>query len=122
MVATILILICVAVHFYFMYLEMIAWEEPRTRVIFGQTEESAAQTKTLAANQGLYNGVFAGGLLLSWILGATGMTFYLLLGIVAFGVYAYLTVTKKAIFVQAAPAGVGDIGIAHRDMMSDHSR
>lgn len=111
MIATFLICICVAVHFYFMYLEMIVWESPRTRKIFGQTAESAASTKAAAANQGLYNGVIAGALLLSLVLGTTGMTYYLLAGIVAFGVYAYLTVTKKALFVQSAPAGLAILAL-----------
>jgi putative membrane protein len=104
MFAIILICICAAVHFYFMYLEMIVWEAPRTRKIFGQTAESAASTKASAANQGLYNGVIAGGLLLSLALGTTVMTYYLLIGIVSFGIYAYLTVTKRALVVQSAPA------------------
>lgn len=111
MIATILICICAAVHFYFMYLEMFAWEAPRTRKVFGQTEESAAASKDAAANQGLYNGVVAGALLLSMILGATAMTFYLLAGIVAFGIYAYMTVTKKALYVQSAPAALAILAL-----------
>ena len=104
MLATILILICVAIHFYFMYLEMFKWEAPRTRKVFGQTVESAAETKAAAANQGLYNGVVAGALLVSILLDTTLMTYYLLAGVVVLGVYAYMTVTKKALYVQSAPA------------------
>lgn len=111
MIATLLICICAAVHFYFMYLEMVAWEAPRTRATFGQTAESAAATTVMAANQGLYNGVIAGALLLSLALDTTLMTYFLLAGIVAFGVYAYMTVTKKALYVQAAPAGLAILAL-----------
>lgn len=111
MVATLLILICAAVHFYFMYLEMFAWEAPRTRKIFGQTAEAASASKAAAANQGLYNGVIAGGLLVSLAAGTTSMTVYLLAGIVAFGIYAYMTVTKKALYVQSAPAGLAILAL-----------
>jgi putative membrane protein len=49
-------------HLYFMYLEMIAWEQPSGRKAFGLTPEFAAATKALAANQGLYNGFLVAGL------------------------------------------------------------
>lgn len=111
MIATIFICISVAVHFYFMYLEMVVWEAPRTRKVFGQTAESAAASTVFAANQGLYNGVIAGGLLLSLVLGTSSMTYYLLAGIVVFGIYAYLTVTKKALFVQTVPAGLAIVAM-----------
>jgi putative membrane protein len=49
-------------HVYFLYLEMFAWTSPRTRKAFGTTAEFAEQSKTLAANRGLYNGFLAAGL------------------------------------------------------------
>ena len=48
-------------HAYFLVLEMFLWTTPRGRRTFGLTEEFAAASKTLAANQGLYNGFLAAG-------------------------------------------------------------
>ena len=50
-----------AIHLYILYLEMFLWDTPRGRVAFGLTPEMAAATKTLALNQGLYNGFLAAG-------------------------------------------------------------
>ena len=56
------------IHLYIMVLEMFLWEAPRTRAAFGTTAEFAKASKTLAANQGLYNGFLAAGLLWSlWL-------------------------------------------------------
>ena len=63
MLATLLILLCAAIHFYFVWLEMFQWEAGRTRKVFGTTAEFATASKALAANQGLYNGFLAAGLL-----------------------------------------------------------
>src|SRR5215212_4564310 len=50
-------------HLYILYLEMFAWTTPRVQRIFGTTPEIARDSKTLAANQGLYNGFLAAGLI-----------------------------------------------------------
>ena len=64
MIANMLIVVVAALHLYFMYLEMIAWDTPAGRKAFSLTPEFAAASKGLAANQGLYNGFLAAGLLL----------------------------------------------------------
>ena len=93
-------------HLYFLYLEMFAWEQVRTRKIFGiKTAELAQQTRVLAANQGLYNGFLAAGLAWGLWLGAGGTTvkiFFLGCVIVA-GMFGGLTVSRKIYWVQAAP-------------------
>ena len=61
--ATVLIVLVALLHLYFLYLEMFAWTKPATRAIFGTTAEFAEESKVLAANQGLYNGFLAVGLL-----------------------------------------------------------
>jgi putative membrane protein len=85
---------------------MFLWDKPYGRKTFGLTEEFAAQSKTLAANQGLYNGFLAAGLAWGICLGTAGFSvklFFLVCVIVA-GVYGALTVNKKILFVQAVPA------------------
>ncbi len=63
MVSISLTLIVAAIHLYFMVLESFRWEHPRTRKVFGMTEEMATQTKAMAANQGLYNAFLGAGLI-----------------------------------------------------------
>jgi len=60
------IIIIIILHFYFLILEMFLWTRPKTRKAFGIKDEAfAMETKVLAANQGLYNGFLAAGLLFS---------------------------------------------------------
>jgi putative membrane protein len=103
--STILILLCAAIHGYFLWLEMFQWEAPRTRAVFATSPEFAAASKALAANQGLYNGFLAAGLLFGLWRGDTGMLAFLLLCIVVAGIYGALTATKAAFFAQTIPAG-----------------
>jgi putative membrane protein len=95
-------------HLYFLVLEMFLWATPTGRRVFGITEEFALASKTLAANQGLYNGFLAAGLLWGIVLGVNGYAirlFFLACVIVA-GVFGAATVNKKILFVQALPAAV----------------
>jgi len=97
------------IHVYILVLEMFLWDKPRGRKAFGLTAEFAAQTKILAANQGLYNGFLAAGLLWGLYLGAAGgsvKVFFLLCVLVA-GLYGAATVNKRILFIQALPAAVG---------------
>jgi putative membrane protein len=96
-------------HVYILVLEMFLWETPRGRKAFGLTPEFAAQTKVLAANQGLYNGFLAAGLFWGLWLGAAGggvRVFFLLCVLVA-GLYGAATASKRILFVQALPAAIG---------------
>jgi putative membrane protein len=97
-----------ALHVYFLVLEMFLWQTPFGMKTFGTTPEVAASSAVLAANQGLYNGFLAAGLL--WALAAYGvargraiLTFFLLCIIVA-GVYGAATANPRILFVQAVPA------------------
>ena len=108
MLANILIAAVALLHLYFMILEMFLWDKPAGLRAFGLTPEFAAASKTLAANQGLYNGFLVAGLVWGLLLGADGMqikTFFLGCVIVA-GVYGGLTVKMKILYVQALPAAV----------------
>ena len=86
MIAAILTGLVAALHLYFLYLEMVAWDTPAGRRAFGTTPEFSAASKTLAANQGLYNGFLAAGLIWGVWLGDAGFAirnFFLICVIVA---------------------------------------
>jgi putative membrane protein len=109
MLSSLIILLIGVLHLYIMVLEMFLWDKPAGLRAFGNTLESAAKTKVLAANQGLYNGFLAAGLLWGCWLGADGYaikTFFLLCVFVA-GVFGGMTASKKIIFIQAVPAALG---------------
>ena len=96
------------IHVYILVLEMFLWTRPAGLRAFGQTQAAANASKVLAANQGLYNGFLAAGLLWSLMLGMDGprvAVFFLGCVIVA-GLYGAMTASKKILFVQAVPAGL----------------
>ena len=91
-------------HIGFMVLEMFLWTKPMGLKAFNQTPESAAASATLAANQGLYNGFLAAGLIWGvWASRQDVMIFFLGCVVVA-GVFGAATVKPKIFFVQAVPA------------------
>ncbi|HEY6100538.1 MAG TPA: DUF1304 domain-containing protein [Anaeromyxobacter sp.] len=95
-------------HLYFLVLEMFLWNTPKGRRTFDLTPEFAAASRTLAANQGLYNGFLAAGLGWGLALGAAGVAvevFFLGCVIVA-GVFGALTASRKILWVQALPGAV----------------
>lgn len=107
--ANVVVLLVALLHVYILVLEMFLWDKPSGRRAFGTTREFAAQTKVLAANQGLYNGFLAAGLFWGLSLGAAGgqvRVFFLLCVLVA-GLYGAATASKRILFVQAVPAAVG---------------
>jgi putative membrane protein len=95
-------------HLYFLVLEMFLWTTPYGQKTFGLTPEFARASASLAANQGLYNGFLAAGLLWALRLGAEGRrvaTFFLVCVIVA-GVFGAATASRKILFVQALPGAI----------------
>jgi len=106
--ADIAVALVALLHVYFLVLEMFLWDKPAGRRAFGHTREVAATTKVLAANQGLYNGFLAAGLLWGLWLGAGGTAFKLFfLGcVIVAGVYGAVSVSRKILFIQALPAAV----------------
>ncbi|GAA0420413.1 DUF1304 domain-containing protein [Cocleimonas flava] len=96
----------IVLHIYFLVLEMFLWDKPMGRRVFGLTQEFATQSKAMAANQGLYNGFLAAGLIWGLSLGESGRSiviFFLTCVIVA-GIFGALTVSKKIVVFQALPA------------------
>ena len=95
-------------HLWFLVMEMFLWTKPRTRRAFGLTPEFAEASKTLAANQGLYNGFLAAGLALS-LGGGPGLValrLYLLACVVVAGVYGAATVGRRILWIQALPGAL----------------
>lgn len=92
-----------------MILEMFLWDKPAGLRAFGQSREKAAASKTLAANQGLYNGFLAAGLLWGIFQGEAGFDFkfFFLLCVIIAGLYGGLTVNKKILYIQTLPALIG---------------
>jgi len=97
-----------ALHIYFLILEMFLWDRPFGLRTFGHSLESARISKTLAMNQGLYNGFLAAGLLWGLSLGAAGdaIKLFFLACVVIAGVFGGLTVGRKILLIQALPAAL----------------
>src|SRR5688500_9437079 len=116
MLSNILIALVAALHVYFMYLEMVAWDRPLGRKVFRTTPEFSVASKALAANQGLYNGFLVAGLVWGLWLGDAGLavkTFFLVCVIVA-GVFGAATVSRRILYVQAVPAALALIALLAR--------
>ena len=107
--AHIVIALVALLHIWFLVLEMFLWDKPAGRRAFGTTAEFAAQSKVLAANQGLYNGFLAAGLV--WGLVADDPTafaakvFFLVCVVVA-GLYGAATANRRILVAQALPGAV----------------
>jgi len=104
---TIAISIVILLHILFMVLEMFFWNTPLGRKTFALKEDFARQSATLAANQGLYNGFLAAGLI--WgLLSSNGFdTLIFFLGcIIIAGIYGAITANRSILFLQALPAAI----------------
>ena len=108
-IANIVVGLIALLHVYILVLEMFLWDKPAGLRAFGQSQEAATASKVLAANQGLYNGFLAAGLIWGLSLGAGGnaiKVFFLCCVLVA-GLYGAATASRKILFVQAVPAAIG---------------
>jgi putative membrane protein len=111
--ADVVIALVAIIHVYILVLEMFLWKTPRGRAAFGTTEEFARETAPLAANQGLYNGFLAAGLVwalctggVSGTVGYQAAIFFLACVIVA-GIYGTITANRRILYVQVLPGVVG---------------
>ena len=102
----IFIAIVILEHIYFLVLEMFLWTKPKGIKTFGiKSKEFAEETKVLAANQGLYNGFLAGGLIFGLVMDYKSIILYMLICIIVAGVYgAYSTKKIRLFYVQSVPA------------------
>ncbi|MDO8360846.1 MAG: DUF1304 domain-containing protein [Devosia sp.] len=106
MVANLLAGIVALIHLYIVVLEMVLWDTERGRKAFGMTPEFSKSTKVLAANQGLYNGFLAAGLIWGIWLGDAGdpVKIFFLLCVAVAGAYGAATVSPRILMIQTIPA------------------
>lgn len=97
------------IHVYILYLEMVLWTSKKGIKTFGlKSKEFAEETKVLAANQGLYNGFLAAGLIWSIIIKNTDVSLFFVICVFIAGLYgAYSTKKKSILLVQSIPALIG---------------
>ncbi|QIE59753.1 DUF1304 domain-containing protein [Rasiella rasia] len=95
-------------HLYFMYFEMFAWTTKGPKIFRGFPKNLFEPTKSMAANQGLYNGFLAAGLIWTYFINDAiwhfNIALFFLSCVTIAGVYGALTVSKKIFFIQALPA------------------
>lgn len=98
-------------HLYFLYFEMFAWTTKGRKVFRNFPAELFEPTKSMAANQGLYNGFLAAGLIWTYFISdinwSDNIALFFLGCVAVAGIYGALTVTKKIFFIQALPALIG---------------
>ena len=102
--AIVLVVLVALLHLCFLVLEMFLWTRPMGLKVFGQSIEKAEQSKVLAANQGLYNGFLAAGLLYGVATGSREFCLFFLACVVVAGMYGGATANRRIFFVQALPA------------------
>jgi putative membrane protein len=109
-IANALVAVVAALHLYFLVLEMFLWNKPLGLKTFRNTQQKADDSKVLAANQGLYNGFLAAGLIWGLIHPSAAFAFqiktFFLLCVIAAGAYGAATVSRRILYVQAAPAAL----------------
>ena len=103
-VAMVLVVLVALLHLYFLVLEMFLWTRPLGLKTFRNTPEKAEVTRVLAANQGLYNGFLAAGLLYAAITGSREFALFFLACVVVAGLYGAYSVNKRIFVVQGVPA------------------
>ena len=119
--AAVAIAIVALLHLYFLVLEMFLWTKPTGRRVFNLTPEFAKASKTLAANQGLYNGFLAAGLIWGLVAdamgspGGYGVKLFFLACVVVAGIFGAVTVNRRIFFVQALPAAISVVLVVLAD-------
>jgi putative membrane protein len=109
-IANSLVALVAALHVYFLILEMFLWTKPLGLKTFRNSLEKATDSAVLAANQGLYNGFLAAGLVWGLVQRNAGFAFeikvFFLLCVISAGIYGAATVSRRILFVQAVPAAI----------------
>ncbi len=109
--AKIIVGLVAVLHLYFLYLEMFAWTTKGPKVFRNFPKELFKPTQSMAANQGLYNGFLAAGLVWSLLVSdpqwSKNIAFFFLGCVLVAGIYGALSVSKKIFFIQGMPALIG---------------
>ena len=111
LIAIVLTALVALLHVGFMVLEMLFWTKPLGRKVFALTEQRAKDSAQLAANQGLYNGFLAAGLVWGLLLGDRGICLFFLGCVVIAGLFGAATVKRSILYVQALPAILAAIAV-----------
>jgi putative membrane protein len=101
--ANILIVVVALLHLGFLALEMFLWDHPFGRKRFGMTPEYSKASASLAANQGLYNGFLAAGLIWGLLTGNASVKIFFLICVVVAGIYGGFTAKRSILYLQALP-------------------
>ena len=114
-ISKILVVLVALEHVYILYMEMFLWTTARIRKTFGTTESFANESKALAANQGLYNGFLAAGLVWGVVhptpaFGHQIQLFFLVCVVVA-AIYGGMTAKRSILYVQGLPALIALIAV-----------
>jgi putative membrane protein len=112
--ATLVVVLVALLHAWFLVLEMFLWTRPIGLRTFRQSAESAAASRVLAANQGLYNGFLAAGLLYGLIVQSREIVLLFLAFVIVAGLYGGATANRKIFFIQALPAVLAAALVAWR--------
>ena len=108
MIAQYLVALVAVIHILIVLAEMVFWETAPVRRAFGMSEAFAANTRVLAANQGLYNGFLVAGLIWALVAGLPGpgapIAYFFLACVIVAGLYGAATASRRILFVQALPA------------------
>lgn len=94
-------------HVGFLVLEMFLWNHPVGRRTFRMSKEVAEASATLAANQGLYNGFLAAGLIWGLLSGEFSVKLFFLICVLIAGIYGGITAKRSILYIQALPALLG---------------
>ena len=103
LIANILVVLVAVLHLGFLALEMFFWDHPFGRKRFRMTPEYSKASASLAANQGLYNGFLAAGLIWGLVTSNTPVQIFFLICVLVAGVYGGLTTRRTILYIQALP-------------------
>lgn len=103
-IAAVLVVLVAVLHAWFLVLEMFLWTRPAGLKTFRNTPEKAETTRVLAANQGLYNGFLAAGLLWGLVTAQWNVVVFVLLCVIVAALYGAWSVSRRIFYVQGVPA------------------
>ncbi len=101
-----LVAVVILIHLYIVVLEMLLWKTPYGRKAFGMTPEFARESRVLAANQGLYNGFLAAGLVWGLAANRFDVSVFFLACVIVAGIFGGITASRRILLVQALPAAI----------------
>jgi len=107
LIANLAVLIVALLHVGFLVLEMFFWDHPFGRKRFGMTPEYSRASASLAANQGLYNGFLAAGLIWGLLSGEFSIKLFFLICVLIAGIFGGFTARRSILYIQALPALLG---------------